>query len=359
MGSCASEEDHKEPGGVDAEDNPEEVKRIFKLLLVGAGESGKSTLCKQMEVVHGNGEGFTRANLRDITPVIRSNVVDYMHTLFLEAKKRHKDGKASGNFAVREELRGVFDEVQITDEDTYVLTEKLAKGISELWNDEAIQNVYAVRSEFQLDDSAAYFFERVEVIAKESYQPTVTDKIRARVRTVGISRVKFTVQDTGFEMIDAGGQKSERRKWKIEYPNCSAIVFVASLSGYDTVIREDGKTNRLVEALSIFQEIVDREDLRSKPIILFLNKKDIFEEKVKTKPITVCPACTAYEGELDDEKSSAQYISNLFKDKVRRDRELFVHTTIAIDPENVKKVFCNVKSFMLQAVLTQAGLLQL
>lgn len=89
-------------------------------------------------------------------------------------------------------------------------------------------------------------------------------------------------------MIDVGGQRGERSKWIHQFEDVTAIIFCAAISEYDQVIREDGKTNRLLEALELFENICSNQWLEGKPIILFLNKKDLFAEKMKTVSLKTC-----------------------------------------------------------------------
>ena len=48
------------------------------------------------------------------------------------------------------------------------------------------------------------------------------------------------------------------------------------------VLREDVKQNRLKESINLFDIACNRR-YPDKPIILFLNKKDLFEEKIKAR----------------------------------------------------------------------------
>lgn len=59
----------------------------------------------------------------------------------------------------------------------------------------------------------------------------------------------------------------------------TSILFVASLSSFDQVMEEDGSVNRMKDSITIFEEISNNEMLAKASIILFLNKRDLFEEK--------------------------------------------------------------------------------
>ena len=57
-------------------------------------------------------------------------------------------------------------------------------------------------------------------------------------------------------------------------------MFVASLSEFDQVLYEDETKNRLDEALELFAQISNSKWFVNAALILFLNKKDLFEKKV-------------------------------------------------------------------------------
>ena len=65
------------------------------------------------------------------------------------------------------------------------------------------------------------------------------------------------------------------------FQDVTAILFVGALSEYDQVLEEDDTTNRMKESLHLFEETINNEWFSATPIILFLNKQDLFEEKAK------------------------------------------------------------------------------
>merc|ERR1719421_1881028 len=81
------------------------------------------------------------------------------------------------------------------------------------------------------------------------------DALYARVRTSGIVTEKYLIDGTTFEMYDVGGQRNERRKWIHCFEDVTAVIFVAAISEYDQKLFEDGATNRMVEALELFEEV--------------------------------------------------------------------------------------------------------
>jgi GTPase SAR1 family protein len=94
-------------------------------------------------------------------------------------------------------------------------------------------------------------------------------------------------------MVDVGGQRNERRKWIHCFEDVTAIIFVAALSEYDQVLEEDNETNRMVESLKLFEDTINNDWFNRKPIILFLNKVDIFEKKLEHSSLGTPLALTA------------------------------------------------------------------
>src|SRR5450432_967162 len=85
-------------------------------------------------------------------------------------------------------------------------------------------------------------------------------------------------------MFDVGGQRSERRKWIHCFENVTAMIFIASLSDYDQFLQDktaaSGQVNRMEESLALFDVVVKERFLQTASIILFLNKTDVFAEKI-------------------------------------------------------------------------------
>uniref|UniRef100_A0A1I7XFB6 G-protein alpha subunit n=1 Tax=Heterorhabditis bacteriophora TaxID=37862 RepID=A0A1I7XFB6_HETBA len=139
------------------------------------------------------------------------------------------------------------------------LSKELALAIKRLWADKLVQEGFGRRSEFQLNDSAPYFFEAIDRICSDDYVPTVQDILMTKVETTGVQEIQYTYKTIHFRIFDVGGQKSERRKWIHCFDNVNAILFIVAISEYDQTLREDGKTNRMIDSLALFSDIVNSE----------------------------------------------------------------------------------------------------
>ena len=60
----------------------------------------------------------------------------------------------------------------------------------------------------------------------------------------GIVDVTFKINRLRLNLIDVGGQRSERRKWLHCFESVHAVVFIAAINEFDLVLEEDGVTNR-------------------------------------------------------------------------------------------------------------------
>lgn len=100
-------------------------------------------------------------------------------------------------------------------------------------------------------------------------------------------------------------------------------MFVAAISEYDQQLYEDENTNRMVEALNLFEEICNSRWFRDTSMILFLNKKDLFADKIKKVPITSCAAFANYDGPSEYTQAS-EYIKTVFEDHNKNPDSIFL-----------------------------------
>lgn len=123
-----------------------------------------------------------------------------------------------------------------------------------------------------------------------SYIPTTEDILHSRKITTGIHQIKFYVPvsrklgggNHEIRMFDVGGQRDQRSKWIQVFEGIQAILFMMSCGDFDQTLREDPKVNRLNEALCVFGDVWHNRYLCSAGVIVFLNKQDIMEEKIRS-----------------------------------------------------------------------------
>ena len=160
-----------------------------------------------------------------------------------------------------------------------------------------------------------------------------------------------------FHVFDVGGQKSERKKWIHCFEMVTAVIFVASLSCYDEVMFEDEEKNSMVDSMELFGTICNNEYFKETAMILFLNKKDLFSEKIKTVPITACPSFQHYNQQPDNYDATTAFIKTQFEQQDTTQKQIFTHLTCAVDKNQVEKVFNDIQTVIINASLAQGGLI--
>uniref|UniRef100_A0A665THZ8 Guanine nucleotide-binding protein G(i) subunit alpha-2 n=1 Tax=Echeneis naucrates TaxID=173247 RepID=A0A665THZ8_ECHNA len=328
----------------------EKAAREVKLLLLGAGESGKSTIVKQMKIIHE--DGYSEDECKQYRAVVYSNTIQSIMAIVKAMASLKID---YSNPARMDDAHQLFS-LSVAAEEQGVFPDDLANVIRRLWGDSGIQSCFARAREYQLNDSAAYYLNDLERIAKTDYIPSQQDVLRTRVKTTGIVETHFTFKELHFKMFDVGGQRSERKKWIHCFEGVTAIIFCVALSAYDLVLAEDEEMNRMHESMKLFDSICNNKWFTETSIILFLNKKDLFEEKITRSPLTICfPEYTGMANKFDE---AASYIQTKFEDlnKKKDTKEIYTHFTCATDTKNVQFVFDAVTDVIIKNNLKDCGL---
>jgi len=150
-----------------------------------------------------------------------------------------------------------------------------------------------------------------------------------------------------YEVIDVGGQRAERKKWINCFDNVKAILFVVNLAGYNMVLFEDEKKNRMHECLELFRDTVNLEIFQNTPIFLFFNKKDMFEEKLRKTNLNVC--FPDYNGASTFEEASA-FVAKKFAEQLpASNAHQFKHWFVASRlRRDIKYSFEELQGFLLE-----------
>lgn len=360
MGPCLGKEVSSDP---EARARDREIQRQLrsearkadteiKLLLLGAGESGKSTIFKQMKIIHH--KGYNADECLRFKEVIYGNTLQSIRALVNAVNKMNLGFERPDNRARADKVSAI-PEQQIILNAGALLNPELGRDIKALWEDKAIQTAFSRRSEFQLNDSCGYYLNSIERLCLSDYTPTQQDVLRSRVKTVGIVEAEFVIDGYKFRMVDVGGQRNERRKWIHVFDDVTAILFVTSLSEYDQRLFEDDNMNRMRESLLLFDEICNCRYFKTTSIIVFFNKRDLFEEKIRRIDLKAC--FPDYTGGLKYEEALKFIQSRFLETNKSRQRQIYMHVTCATDTENIRVVFDAVKNIILHDNLRDANLI--
>ena len=327
-----------------------DAKNEIKLLLLGAGESGKSTIVKQMKIIHD--DGYSPGECKQYRPVVHSNTLQSMFAILQAMKKLEIDFNKESP-TILYDVKMFFEVTQNSSE--CPITYELGEIMNRIWSDEGVQICYSRSREYQLNDSAGYFLNDLPRISDTGYVPTVQDVLKTRVRTTGIIQTQFYCKNMIFKMYDVGGQRSERKKWFHCFECVTSIIFCAALSGYDLVLEEDKEVNRMAESMKLFNSICNNKWFIHTSMILFLNKVDLFSEKIHKSPLTIC--FPEYDGP-NEFKEAVAYIQERFEglNLNRVAKEVYTHLTCATDTKNIDYVFDVATDVIVKHNLKDCGL---
>ncbi|CDK27531.1 unnamed protein product [Kuraishia capsulata CBS 1993] len=400
-------------------------KNQVKLLLLGTGESGKSTVLKQMRLIHQG--GFSGQERKQYSHVIWADMIASMQKLIVQARKlgipmdcdransplaqhranvlkyrplEHIDADVAGgsnflkNYVLKysetkevnrrkmstgqadvgwgdqeeEGANGPEEPAEIDDIMTGLLEaqggsstrqtsrESIAESIDRLWRfDSGIRQCYNRGNEFQLESCAEYYFEKAIQFGDPSYVCTDEDILKGRIKTTGITETNFNIDSFKFKILDAGGQRSERRKWIHCFEDITAVLFVLAVSEYDQMLFEDEKVNRMHEAIMLFESLCNSRWFINTPFILLLNKMDIFEKKIGRSPIR--NYFPYYEGKSNDVGEASKYFEKLFLSLNKTKKPIYIHRTCATDTKSMKFVLSAVTDMIVQQNLKKSGIL--
>lgn len=338
----------------------------LKVLLLGSGESGKSTIVKQMKILHKN--GFSESEAYEYRPFVYKNVLDCVKNVINAIIELEPDLIApqgtepdlGSDQEPRTHILGYDDMNAILDYEVSVSTEEvfnstIAAKIRALYDLPEVQTfIQTHQGDFYLIDLTHYFLSDIERIAGADYIPSQSDILRTRKKTSGIFDFRFLMGGLNIHMFDVGGQRSERKKWIHCFDNVTLIIFCVALSEYDQVLLEESTQNRLEESLTLFDSVVNSRWFSRTSVVLFLNKIDVFASKLPYSPLE--KHFPDYNGG-DNINKAVKYILWRFTQVNRLGLNIYPHVTQATDTSNIELVFAAVKETILENSLRDSGIL--
>uniref|UniRef100_A0A672P275 Guanine nucleotide-binding protein subunit alpha n=1 Tax=Sinocyclocheilus grahami TaxID=75366 RepID=A0A672P275_SINGR len=354
MAGCCMSAEEKERQRINQEIDKQlrkdkrDSRRELKLLLLGTGESGKSTFIKQMRIIHGS--GYTDEDKKGFIKLVHQNVISKVLRSVYTLCSTFINWLFSANGTLVNDIE--VDKIMSLDE-------AQVNAIRSLWNDTGIQECYDRRREYQLTDSAKYNISDFHYLNVLLYLPVLSRHLMSNILYVFCSYFapKIIVIETAFieRMVDVGGQRSERRKWIHCFENVTSIIFLVALSEYDQVLAECDNENRMEESKALFKTIITYPWFQQSSVILFLNKTDILKEKIVHSHLaTYFPEFT---GPQNDPKPAQEFILKMYQEQNEdKDKSIYSHFTCATDTENIRLIFAAVKDTILRHNLKEFNL---
>ncbi|KAJ7501230.1 G-protein alpha subunit-domain-containing protein [Mycena galericulata] len=364
-----------------------------KVLLLGSGDSGKSTLLEQMRLFHGM--SFSAREIDSYRQLIFDNLMRgvkyllddlldmglelppaYTH-VYSKDDYRGRGGYVQGwapgecggmgRMGDGPDEEGVKPDELLTDVRLIGSAPDLRDGepfpreylgpLQRLWKEEVVRVAWERRDEMAVPENLPYFFSDLRRFFDPAYVPTKQDILHTPKRTRGITETTFELNGHEILMVDVNSQKSERRKWIHCFQDVTSIVFFVNLSGYDQCLVEDRDTNQMQDAMAIWDSICHSQWFKRTSMILLLTKYDIFRKKLNTSDIrTFFPD---FDGEPRNADQGRDYFKRRFvrlsqKTERVKEREIYIHTTATTDTDLLRVLTCTIEDIHLRSNLENA-----
>ncbi|KIK58525.1 hypothetical protein GYMLUDRAFT_45166 [Collybiopsis luxurians FD-317 M1] len=243
------------------------------------------------------------------------------------------------------------------------LLEASKDDIISLWQDENVQSSLEEQG-VDLRASPGFFMDDVERIAASGYQPTDSDIVRARVRTVGVEEhhlvaESIALKGSDFYITDVSGMRSSRSSWIPFFDDSQAILFLAPLT-FNQMLDEDNHVNRLEDSLMLWKDICKNELLANCNIIIFFNKMDILRRTLQSG-VEVRKFVPSYGDAPNDVASVTKYFKDRFKTYHKKlspkPRSFISHETSAIDVHSTTALVVTVHDGIIRENLQRSDMI--
>jgi guanine nucleotide-binding protein G(i) subunit alpha len=186
----------------------------IKIVLFGTGESGKTSVFKQLKKVYQD-EPYTKEEIFDFRNSIYSNIFESTRILSRDCvSKNSKDpfddpDNLKRSKIIIEMYQGRF---QYGEVEKY--TPEFHQMIGELWKENSLVEKFQTQSEdFHVFNNLKYFLDRFEKITPPDYLPSMDDIIHCRKKTIGMHSLNFSIENINLCIHDIGGSRNSRRMW--------------------------------------------------------------------------------------------------------------------------------------------------
>jgi guanine nucleotide-binding protein subunit alpha len=151
----------------------------------GSGESGKSTIVKQMKIIHL--KGYSEDELYNYRPTVYKNLIECAKAVVGAMRQFEIEPQ----LPVNEEYCDFLSNYILQPGPQAEIDPKVGEAVVSIWKDPAKDQLMERQTEFYLMDSAEYFFKEAMRIVHPDYLPNEMDVLRARTKTTGIYETRF------------------------------------------------------------------------------------------------------------------------------------------------------------------------
>eukprot|EP01084_Bolivina_argentea_P288640 495461_1 len=218
-------------------------------------------------------------------------------------------------------------------------------------------------------------------IMTEKYCPTVEDYLKCRVRTTGFIEYQYEFRENNFTVYDVGGARNERQKWCNVFGDISCVIFISALNHYCDVLWEAESKNGMHESIELFTQLYNTKWLRKSEMILWLNKNDLFRQKLKSQiSLSVCfDSDVGWNGKqwngpnykpiVDDPIADKKHFENCYEAAIKfindifisvnqfQNRVIFCHVASAVEQNDVVKIWWDIQNIIIRSNLRRGSVM--
>ena len=288
------------------------VKEPTRVVLIGPSGVGKSTLLKQIKLLHAR--GFDAEELRRGAASIHRMLLDTLQVLLRNNVVQAAIGDAGIDAC--EAGMGAFTNIDGSADERAALLALIRAH----WQGDAVRDALErLRHDADHDgwlrsnEWLQWWLDEAARVLGPNYEATPDDMLRLRRPTSGAHELPFTMagpdgRDHDFVLVDMGGQVHEMKTWaaELEKPSVGGAVFMCSLADFDrtpannswasswSVMRRDthqdlnstddklrARPNLLEHALRMLNgTLAGCPALQRVPLVVMLNKSDLFDDRI-------------------------------------------------------------------------------
>ncbi|CAE6374443.1 unnamed protein product [Rhizoctonia solani] len=217
-----------------------------------------------------------------------------------------------------------------------------------LWSN-AVVHQHLKQAEFFVEDMSGFFLNDIERITSAGYIPTDDDILRSRVKSIAPTETVLPNLEKGLEwrIYDVGGARRQRAKWAPFFDDMDLLIVVVPVSAFNQYLAEDHSVNRLKDSFEMWEELCKTTALHHIPVLLFLNKTDLLEKKLRTG-VKLSDYMVNYGNRPNEPEKVIRYLRKSFlelrkRSKAPQSTPYYIHQTSVVDQTATQTVIKHVR----------------
>ncbi|KAL8782268.1 MAG: hypothetical protein Q9213_005542 [Squamulea squamosa] len=242
-----------------------------KIALLGISNAGKSTIIKQLQSMQGLKS--SRSETEEACRTIYAQLLE----VFRQIPKQNDEAEPDLLTQYSHHLSTVSSDA----EKSYALL-----MLQQYWKSTHVK--WAIESAHWpcVPNNVSHIMDNIDKVLWPDQAGNFDACLCVHVMTNGLYKSSVTVEPFEYEIFDVGGTRSMRKKWHHCMKGLDSVIFVADLNGYCQNIEEEPEVNQMQESLDVLESITSQPSMQSLPILLLLNKADLFERTIIHHPIS-------------------------------------------------------------------------